>query len=272
MNWKRNVITKRLRRHGFDLLRPILRRTGRGGKILANSFPKSGTHLLTQALNPLRTIDYGNFLASTPSFSMRENSNKIMQKKITNLIPGELVPGHLFHSPEIEDELNSSNVIHLFIYRDPRDVVISESHYLAHMNRWHKLHPTFKNLLRDSERFNLSIRGIKSNEMYYPNIGERMARYSPWLKSNNVFQIKFEDIIGNKRKLVLTEMYKFLKERIEIDISIEEIVNQSLTSIKPESSHTFRSGKTQNWKKEFSEQNCKLFSEYVGDELKLWGY
>src|SRR5262245_33094509 len=61
--------------------------------VLANSFPKSGTHLLAQIVHGLpERINYGAFLSSeTSSFQFRERSTDSTRRFIHNFVPGEIV-------------------------------------------------------------------------------------------------------------------------------------------------------------------------------------
>src|SRR4249919_1382580 len=65
--------------------------------VLANSFPKSGTHLLVQILEGLPDrLNYGAFLGSeTSSFQLRERSAGNTCNFIHGFVPGEIIRGHL---------------------------------------------------------------------------------------------------------------------------------------------------------------------------------
>ena len=52
----------------------------------------------------------------------------------------------------------------IFIYRDPRDIVISEANYLYDMNKFHSLHKFFKNKHKLKDRIKLAIEGINSKK------------------------------------------------------------------------------------------------------------
>lgn len=134
--------------------------------MIANSIPKSGTHLLTQALEVLPAIhDWGNFFASTPSFTMREIEALRMAQRIRGLARNELVSGHMFYALEVHEAIKEKSAVHYFIYRDPRDVLVSKVKYLTSMNRWHRLHRVFKRMRTDEERLLFSIRGDENREL-----------------------------------------------------------------------------------------------------------
>src|SRR6478735_1766396 len=64
--------------------------------VIANSFPKSGTHLLVQLVQGLpETVNFGAFLASmTSSFRFRERTSGETCRFIRRTLPGEIVRGH----------------------------------------------------------------------------------------------------------------------------------------------------------------------------------
>tara|TARA_B110000037_G_scaffold223105_1_gene302196 strand:+ start:10246 stop:11094 length:849 start_codon:yes stop_codon:yes gene_type:complete len=242
--------------------------------VLVNSFPKSGTHLLYQVIQGIPQLrNYETFLASTPSFTMREQTQKRMVKKISSWVPGEIVRGHVFHTDLIENTLSENRCIQLFIYRDPRDVVCSEAHYLGKINRWHRLHGAFKNLPDDSSRYKLAISGDIGGKLpvEYQNIKERFNRYKNWIKSPEVFPVKFEDLVGDNRNETVMGIVNFLMQQIpDVDDDIHEMC---LQQIQPEKSHTYRrGGGVSNWQKRFSPEHKELFKEVAGNLLIELGY
>jgi len=244
--------------------------------VLINSFPKSGTHLLTQIVSALPDRrDYGNLIASmTSSFLFRERSVENTLKKIRSIIPGETVRGHLFYNFNYDEELTSRKAVHYFIFRDPRDVVISEAHYLRDINRWHRLHRNFCQTNGLDEAISLSIQGIQDNiiKYDYPNVKKRFERYFEWLKSENVFSIRFEDLISDKRKDTVRRIVDFYAERSCLDFNRDATVRLAIDNIQPEKSHTYRKGEIGGWHEQFSSINKALFKDIAGDLIIELGY
>jgi len=269
MNWKKNVLAKKIWRYSVDFGRPILANMLSGPVVLANSFPKSGTHLLTQILEPLGQIDFGNFISSTPSFSMKELSGNAHIKAINSLLPNEMSPAHMYYSEEYEVELKLRNIIHFFIFRDPRDVVVSDANYLANMNRWHKLHPYLK---AAHDRYDLVIRGVETDKFYWPNIGERMARYNAWLNCEDVCAVRYEDLMGSKRGEELERMVEFYKTRVGASFNSANMVQRCIDSIDPARSHTFHKGSGNSWNSSLTRSNIELFESVAGQICSDWGY
>jgi hypothetical protein len=249
---------------------------GAAPPVLANSFPKSGTHLLAQVAAGLpRRVNYGAFLASmTSSFQFRERSAASVQRFIGAIVPGELVRGHLFFDDQYVDDLRRKNVVHYFIYRDPRDVIVSEAHYAREMNSWHRLHPYFRRLGSMEEAITLSINGFDPPVpgIYYPNIAERFARYQGWLAHDNCLPIQFEDMRSASRANVIREMARFYATRSGEQFDVDACAAAMEARIAPQQSHTFRSGKKGGWREKFTAEHRRRFAELTGDLLVRLGY
>jgi hypothetical protein len=244
--------------------------------VLANSFPKSGTHLLVQIVGGLPDrVNYGEFLASTTSsFRFRERSTESTCRFIRSFVPGEIVRGHLYYEPLYGDELANRRTVNYFIYRDPRDVVVSEAHYLRDMNRWHRLHPYFRKLPTMDDAIMLSITGFDPpvSSISYPSIGARFARYYGWLERDDCLSIRFEDLVSERQGELIRQIAKFYAARTDSPFDLETTVQSMSTLIAPQKSHTFRSGKKAGWQREFTPVHRERFAELAGDLLVRLGY
>lgn len=278
INWRKNVVTKKLFRYSLGIPRYLFYAKNSNNSfygnmpILANSIPKSGTYLLINILKELPFIrDWGNFLASTPSFTFKELTTKEVKQKINYFVPHELIGAHLFYDQEVNNYLKNKNIIHFFIYRDPRDIVISEAHYLTEMNRWHYLHRYFKAQPDLESRINLSINGIDKlpGNRVYPDIYQRYSRFLPWIHNEHVFAMKYEDLVLHKRNQIFENMYEFLKNHYKnkFTLSKDYFLELANNGASPKNSHTFRSGKTGTWKKILTTEQKKRLKDLVGNIL-----
>ncbi len=245
--------------------------------ILANSFPKSGTHLLLQIVEAFPKVkNYRKFIASMPTITFRERSKTNTIKLINSILPEEIVAAHLFYDEDYYKTLKKLNIVHFFIYRDLRDVVVSEAFYLSRMNRWHRLHKYFKSLLSIEDQIMFSIKGNSffKTPYDYPNIAERFKRYVGWINCPDVFSLKYEDLISIKKEQVILNMIQFyLKTTDEKEkYDLNELVQKVLENINPQKSHTFRKGGTGNWRKFFTEEHKKAMKEIAGKLLIELGY
>ena len=244
--------------------------------ILINSIPKSGTHLLYQIFNnnPRGIVDNLSFIASMPSLTQQVQETNILIKKINKIKKGELVRGHLFYNEQIAKALLEKDIINYFIYRDPRDIVISEANYLYDMNKWHRLHKYFKKFPKLEDRIMFSIMG---NDFYktkidYPNIKNRFMMYFPWSNSKNTFSIRYEDLIGDKQVMEIKKIVQYLTKKANINFDEEILFKNAISNINPKKSHTFREGGKGKWEKYFDDDHSRCFKEVAGNLLIKIGY
>jgi hypothetical protein len=244
--------------------------------VLINSMPKSGTHLLMQIAEGLpERVNYGEFVATmTRSFQFRERSVEEICRLIRRILPGEIVRGHLAFEAQYPDELAARNVVNYFIYRDPRDIAVSSTHYLRTMNPWHKLHKYFRETRSLGEALELNIRGLQPPVpgVDFPDIGCRLACYQGWLRDANCFAVKYEELQSESRPRVIRQMAEFYAARSARPVDVDACTQNMISAIAPEQSHTFRSGKKAGWRSEFSRRHRELFHEVAGQLLIDWGY
>jgi hypothetical protein len=244
--------------------------------VLANSFAKSGTHLLDQIVAGLPSrVNYGSFLASlTSSFQMRPRSSENILRYIESLAPGEIVRGHLYYDPRYDAALHAHNVVHYFIYRDPRDVVASTSHYLRHMNRWHRLSRTFRALKSDEEGILLAIEGLPAGSPAYlfPDLATRFRDFDGWLDNPLVCPVRFEELVGPDRDAKLGQMIDFYAARTSEPVDRAATMDAIIAQIDPQKSHTFRAGKKGGWRNSFTPELTAAFKRVAGDLLIRLGY
>lgn len=244
--------------------------------VLANSFPKSGTHLLAQIVAGLPDRNnYGEFLGSeTSSFQLRERTAENTCRFIRGFVPGEIVRGHLYYDSLYDAQLASRHAVNYFIYRDPRDVVISEAHYLREMNRWHRLHPYFRQAASIEEAIMLSINGLDPAVpgIFYPNIAKRWARYHGWLNTNRCLSVRFEDLTSERQPETIRAIVEFYATHTAKPCDIAATTAHMLKLVAPQKSHTFRNGKQATWQREFTADHRARFLEVAGDLLLELGY
>jgi hypothetical protein len=273
---------KKLVRHGYNLcrypIRPLVPHQAylERPPVLLNSIPKSGTHMMLKALEVIPDlVDRGSFLASRPSLTYREVPNHVMGNKVHRILPGELVAGHIHHSPLIARNLEINNCIVVFIYRDPRDVVISESHYLATMNRWHRLHKAFSSLPDDHSRYDLAINGFETNTngLEYKNILERYQAFLPWLNQPGVIPVRYEDCLSDKIEMIIKTIFTHYQERSTACMfNIDKLLDEACSGIRNKNTATFREGASGKWRSVLSAEQKDRINTLMSKELAEMGY
>ncbi|MEM6978062.1 MAG: sulfotransferase domain-containing protein, partial [Planctomycetota bacterium] len=240
--------------------------------VLANSFPKSGTHLLSQIVGGIPDLNnYGAFLSSmTSSFQFRLRSVHETERFLNRIVPGEIVRAHLFSHAGYGELISRNNIVHFFIYRDLRDVVVSSANYLTTMNPWHRLHRHFKGLSLEDAIIQ-SIQGIET-EPSFPNIGERFANYSGWLTVEDSYAVKYEALMDHRRKETIRDMANFYCHHAAEPPEPDFLSHRMMAGIDGNRSHTMRKGGSGGWRDAFTDRCKAVFKEIAGDLLVELGY
>jgi hypothetical protein len=244
--------------------------------LLGISFPKSGTHLLDQILLGFaRVAPYSRRLHSFYAEYEGESGIKRAPEQalawLDSLGPRDVASAHLFARPEAVARVCSSKFVPYFIFRDPRDVVVSHVFYVTGIEEHHVHHEYYLSLPDFDSRLNTSILGIPDANIEFPDIAERFKPYLDWLNHPEVLTIHFEDLIHD-RAAALTRIMDHCLSRVPLHASRELILDSIESSINPSRSPTFRSGKTGEWKQYFTDEHKKIFKNVAGDLLIRLGY
>jgi hypothetical protein len=244
--------------------------------LLGISFPKSGTHLLDQILLGFSRVApfsprLHSFYAEYEGESGRKRSPEQALAWVESLCGGDIASAHLFARPEVIQRVASSAFVPYFIFRDPRDVVVSHVFYVTDMEARHVHHDYYQSLPDFNARLAVSILGRPEASVEFPNIAERFAPYLGWLDQPAVMRIHFEDLIHDRRGTLNRIVDRFLV-RAPLPAPRQLILDALETAINPKRSPTFRSGKTGEWRKYFTEEHKQIFKEAAGDLLVSLGY
>lgn len=244
--------------------------------LLGISFPKSGTHLLDQILLGFSNVaPYAKRLHSFyAEYEGESGLKRTLEQAITwikSLSSRDIASAHLFARSEIIQHVCSSSFIPYFIFRDPRDVVVSHVFYVTDMETRHVHHDYYASLPDFDSRLKVSILGKPDSNIEFLNIADRFAPYLGWLDQPAVMKIHFEDVV-NDRVSTLNRIIDHFLARVPLQTSRELILDSLEAAINPNKSPTFRSGKTGEWKKYFTEEHEKIFKDVAGDLLVRLGY
>jgi hypothetical protein len=250
--------------------------------LLGISFPKSGTHLLDQIL-----LGFGHvapfsrrlhsFYAEYEGESGRKLDPEQALRWLESLRPGDIASAHLFARPEAITRVTTPAFVPYFVFRDPRDVVVSHVFYVTEMEPNHVHHDYYQSLPNFDARLKVSILGRPELDVEFPDITGRFAPYLDWLDQPSVMKIHFEDLIHD-RAGTLNRIIDHFLARVPLQISSPKGAPRGLlldsleSSINPSKSPTFRSGKTGGWRKYFTDEHKKIFKDVAGDLLIRLGY
>ena len=252
--------------------------------VFGNSKPKSGSHLLLQILSGFTQIMPYRYVESDPIRTItkdgrRRTSDEILSelKRVPNGIIGW---GYLEATKENVSFLTlrpaqgsaSSGRVNYFIYRDPRDMLVSQVFFATDMYEEHGMHAYYKSLPDFSARLKVAITGIDKDDLYMVSVKQRYEGVFQWLEQKNVMCIRFEDLINNRDATLNAMLDEVEKTGYKIPTPREKALPILIEAIQPKKSHTFRSGKTGGWKEHFTDEHKKLFKIVAEDLLVRLGY
>jgi hypothetical protein len=244
--------------------------------IFGNSKPKSGSHLLLQILNGFTKIMPYKYVEADPVRTIEKKGRRRTQEEILSelkQIPqGVIGWGYVEPTPENVEFLCKPHRINYFMYRDPRDMLVSQVFFATNMQEEHGMHEFYKSLPDFGKRLKVAITGIDHSGVYMVSVKQRYATVFEWLEQPNVMCIRFEDLI-NRRDSTLEAMLDEVESiGYKIPTPREKALSILVKAIQPKKSHTFRSGKTGDWREHFTEEHKDLFKDITGDLLVRLGY
>lgn len=234
-------------------------------KIFCVSIPKSGTHLLQQVLISYPPI-YRYF--SRVLNNSNCNSLDIFKQHMKGVKNGQFVLSHLFFKQEYYEYLIDNGFKIIFLYRDPRDILLSEAHF-AIKRKDHRL-----NKILIDKPLNERIKTLILGNEHWGGIGKKMDAHYGWLLADEVLSIKFEELVGNlggSKDSIQKESVVKILEHINIKFDDKEI-NRICSKIYSKKALTFRKGKINEWEEVYDFELKKLFKEVAGTQLIKFQY
>jgi hypothetical protein len=274
------------------------------GRAFLTTIPKSGTHVLTAFL-PMVGIDRtpvghhelvetGEFLYMArrwPEAAERLMKHDISAERIREVEerfaralesfrvlvkgtgPGQYVFFHYLFHPLLLDAVREAGLPIVFLYRDPRDLVISMMNHilLDHAQRKHSL---LARLATEEARLLALIEGSPREGAdwgAYP-LEALYGRYDGWREQSDVLCLRFEDIIGPRGGGSLRRQYQAferLVDHIGVEAAAPRLHNQ-VDSLYSETEPVFVKGQIGEWDERFSPAVRKHFEG--GSWIEAWGY
>ncbi|MCI0519655.1 MAG: sulfotransferase domain-containing protein [Chloroflexi bacterium] len=243
---------------------------------LGNAMPKSGSHLIIQALQGLTRL--GPFVnPGFPPVNRTEENRKLSDAEVLVAIqrmrPGDIGYGYISANEPFLSALSAPGRATIFVYRDPRDMIISHIFYATQMHKGHWMRRYYTEVLQTMEqRIDAAIQGVDEPGSELTDIRRRYLGYLGWLEQPGVLSLRFEDLIL-QRRAAFGRILDYLEERgAPIQAQRETALDIMEAAIAPKKSGTFRKGQPGNWREHFTEGNIALFKEKTGDLLVRLGY
>ncbi|MGN7297451.1 glycosyltransferase [Ferdinandcohnia sp. SAFN-114] len=238
---------------------------------LVNSIHKSGTHLLRQLLSGIPHLVYKGFIYS----GINTPENHFYQ--IRSAGENHYMCGHIHYDKLFAQLMKNQKVKHIFLIRDPRDILVSFQYYLMKELSHTPIAQYFtKNKFNKEERLSALLQGVETDNFNYPSFYDSINYYLNWMNDPDILIIRFEDLVCSRdsQRYQLKRILKFLYEN-ENALSEEEIQNLILlmeAANNPKKSDTFRTGKIGNWKHEFTQTTKQKFNNLARPLLEKMGY
>lgn len=244
--------------------------------IFGNSKPKSGSHLLLQVLNGFTRIMPYRYVDADPVRTIRrDGGRRTADEVLTDLMavpPGVIGWGYVEAMPENVAFLCRPERVNYFIYRDPRDMLVSQVFFATDMHEEHGMHEYYKSLPDFGERLKAAITGIDQDGLHMVSVKQRYEGVFQWLEQKHVLCIRFEDLIDDRDSTLHAMLDEVERTGYRIATAREKALSILVEAIRPRKSHTFRSGKTGGWREHFTENHKTLFKDVAGDLLIRLGY
>jgi sulfotransferase 6B1 len=244
--------------------------------VLGNAMPKSGSHLIIQVFHGLTSL--GPFVdPGFPPVNRSEDNAKLPEARVLanlqSMRPGDIAYGYINATQPYLSALTAPGRATVFVYRDPRDMIISHIFYATQMHKGHWMRRYYSETLHTmEERINAAIQGVQEPGSELTSIDKRYAGYLGWLDQPAVLSLRFEDLIL-ERQAALGRLLDYLAERGFVPaVSRLQAVETLQQAIAPRKSGTFRKGKPGNWQEHFTAANRALFKEKAGNLLIQLGY
>lgn len=265
-------------------------------RIIVNSFPKSGTHLLAKLIKELGFIDLPVMLLNNNYLDYRKPGNWDTWKPLRNsgltefsnpsrteestavslrrIRPGQVCTSHLQYSRFVKSQIRLIKIKHLFIIRDIRDCIISQQDWRMDLKAHDHL-PSWYFYLNALENETDRIQAVMEGRDRFLEPYSYHLKYGwGWLDDPAVHLVRYENLIGprgggssEKQKNEIKGIVRFLEGSIS-DREIE-IIAENLWGGK---TRTMKHGKSSYWKNKFDNTLDQNFWQHYGSYMKKLGY
>jgi sulfotransferase 6B1 len=233
-----------------------------------------GPHLLEGGLFPpaRRLLRGRGDKVTVGVVSPQQIGRRWLARRLSRVPNGCFVNAHCIYTPELAELLQEEGMSVVCILRDPRDVAVSQMHYLKRMRK-HFAHEAFMALSSDHERLLVCIRGGDLGGRKLQSLDQRYRQFLGWEQDEGAVVVKFEDLVG-PRGGGSAKVQRRAVERVAMHVGIPvnertmRLVEENLFGV----GRTFRKGQIGGWQEEFSPEHERAVKEVAGPLLVELGY
>ena len=236
-------------------------------KLYINGFPKSGLHLAERMTRPLFEpynkdwVWYG-----TNPWTLEHLALEKCVDIFTAVNDGEYVKGHTGYMAEIDQLLDALQFIMVLVYRDLRDVVVSQAYHIMDDMDGALNHPGREDY--DCMTKHEIMLAVINGHGRWAGIFDRWKQYERWFTVPYVYRVRYEDMLHKPErtaKLFFEWVYSVSigksgePEAVIDKVTKQDVINYIVNEMKQRNSDTYRKGNTGDWKREFTPEIVKAF-------------
>lgn len=244
--------------------------------VFGNAKPKSGSHLLVQVLAAFPHIMPYRYVAAEPVRTItregERRSPEDIRADLARLPRGVIGWGYVEPTESNVSFLCAPGRVNYFLYRDPRDLLVSHIYFATDMHSGHGMHAYYQSLPDFASRLEVAITGIDQGSLKMVSVRQRYEDVLDWLATPQVLCLRFEDFLQDPTGTLNRMLDQVANSGSRLPAAGERALQILLRSIQPSKSRTFRSGKAGGWRQHFTPQLKSLFLEVAGDLLIQLGY
>jgi hypothetical protein len=264
--------------------------------VIADSIPKSGTHLLGKLLGllglyelPIAILhdsyinykergDWHNWLPIRESgikdFGNPSRHYEKTEISLKRLRVGQSCTAHLPFRPNVASVINDQSIKHLFMVRDLRDCVVSYVDYLQNLSGHAHNPPLYFYLSALDNDENRILTGIEGKDRFFPAFSEHIEKAIPWIDSGLVEVIRYENLIGpNGGGSEENQMIAIRALCIHLGLEFSDMKIQEIaTKLWGGKTVTMSKGHTGGWRERFTPRVEESFWEKYGTYMDKLGY
>jgi hypothetical protein len=184
-------------------------------------------------------------------------SRRWLARRLSKVPDGCFVNAHCIYTPELADLFRQEGMGTVCILRDPRDVAVSQMHYIKQLEN-HFAHEGYMALPSDSARLLVSILGGELGGRKLQSLDERYRQFLRWEREGGGS--------AEAQRLAVEGVARQLG--VEVEERTMGVVEEDLFGV----GRTFRKGQIGGWREEFSAEHERALKEVVGSLLVELGY
>lgn len=247
-----------------------------------NGFPKSGLHLAVRYVLGMDLKAHNptyNWMGTNP-WTVEMSNLHIWGKNVATLQEGEFVKGHTGYLKTIEALFIMLGIGVVFVYRDLRDVVVSQMFHVLNKDDERYKHPN-KALYQSMKSNEDVMLAIIEGADKYDGIISRWETYAPWLDSEWILPLRYEEMISNQYNTA-NKIYDYSLDIMQkssdiVGVAPPEFRNIMLQRMIGEANNrkmspTYRKGKSGGWRDHFTPKVIDSFKRHDNGWLVKLGY